>query len=152
MIEWPFATQVVYRVAIQGMHPEVAQDIPEALTMLLLGCLKPEPQDRPNITEVIVKLEAVIEEEEDRLRHAQEMANDVALSATKSMLPPVQITRQTSLQVQLPPRAASEKALKRPPSATSTRLVDGISNFARVASEQRPNSCLHATSEIACPF
>ena len=149
--ELPFASQVVYRVAIECMHPEVAQNIPEALKTLLLGCWKPKPQDRPNIKEVIVALEAVIAEEEGRLiRHAQETADDgAASSATSKSTPPVQ-SRQTSLRGRLIPRAASEKALMRP-SASSTRLVDGTSMFARVAREKRPNPFHHATSEIS-PF
>ena len=98
--------QVVYRVAIQCMHPEVAKDAPEPLQRLLLDCFKPEAQDRPDVKEVIARLDSILLDQEEQTRLAAMAASGDSVVESKQVTVgrPSSYPRVTSsiLQGQLP--------------------------------------------------
>ena len=49
------------------MHPEVAKDAPEPLqNLLLMDCFTPESKDRPDIKEVIARLDFILLDQEEQ--------------------------------------------------------------------------------------
>jgi len=59
--------QLVYKVAVKQEHPVLADAAPPALRQLLLDCWRPEPSQRPDITNVRARLESLIRAEQYRL-------------------------------------------------------------------------------------